>query len=319
MRGLVTSRGHRILLIDCEQSGSSGLDDLAHAAWLGTSQESDAKSSIEVLQQLRPDWLVIDHYGIDHRWERLVRDSARRVMVIDDLADRTHDCDLLLDQNFYCDVETRYRGLVPDDCALLLGPQYALLRPEFSRARARCQPRRDGVGCVFVFLSSFDPQNYTGMVIDAIADLGYPEVSFDVVVGREHPYLERLQERAKEVGRCRFHSPAAAIAELMCRADLAIGAGGSTTLERCFLGLPTVAIDVARNQRAMLVDLASAGCVDYIGTGETIEPDDLRNATVNLMNDRVRRTRMSHLGWELVADGTATVVDCMEARLNVQA
>ncbi|RME63691.1 MAG: UDP-2,4-diacetamido-2,4,6-trideoxy-beta-L-altropyranose hydrolase, partial [Alphaproteobacteria bacterium] len=103
-------------------------DDLAHSHWLGATQADDAKASIAALAGHRIDWLVVDHYGLDARWESALRRHAHRILAIDDLADRSHDCDLLLDQNFFLDAASRYDGLLPDHCRPLLGPRYAVLR-----------------------------------------------------------------------------------------------------------------------------------------------------------------------------------------------
>ena len=112
-----------------------------YAAWLGCTQEQDAADCLQAIAQagLRStSWLVVDHYGLDATWETrllagLAGDAAPRLLVIDDLADRPHQADLLLDQNvFGPDTEARYTVLVPAHCRQLLGPHYALLGPEYA-------------------------------------------------------------------------------------------------------------------------------------------------------------------------------------------
>jgi UDP-2,4-diacetamido-2,4,6-trideoxy-beta-L-altropyranose hydrolase len=97
--------------------------DLAHSHWLGASQAQDAKATIQALSDNSWDWLIVDHYALDVRWESTLRKSTKQIMVIDDLADRQHNCDVLLDQNLYRDMQTRYSDKVPAHCRLLLGPR----------------------------------------------------------------------------------------------------------------------------------------------------------------------------------------------------
>lgn len=104
----------------------------------------------------RADWLVIDHYGLDLRWERLVRPFVGSIFVIDDLADRRHDCDLLLDQNYYRGAESRYAALVPASCHQLIGPGYVILRPEFERLKATRERDRTTVRRILVNFGGVD-------------------------------------------------------------------------------------------------------------------------------------------------------------------
>ena len=124
-----------------DNAKASPIDDLAHSAWLGTSQAQDAQDSIQALADKAWDWLIVDHYALDMRWENALRKAAKQIMIIDDIADRQHDCDVLLDQNFYADMQSRYSGKVPAHCQLLLGPRYALLREEFRHLREQIKPR----------------------------------------------------------------------------------------------------------------------------------------------------------------------------------
>ena len=128
------------------------IDELTHSNWLGTSQNQDAQATIQALADCSCDFLVVDHYALDKRWESAVRLSCKKLMVIDDLADRQHDCDVLLDQNFYADMQTRYIDKVPEHCQLLLGPRYALLREEFRTSREKVKVRVGDVKKYWYFL-----------------------------------------------------------------------------------------------------------------------------------------------------------------------
>ncbi|MFA5824699.1 MAG: UDP-2,4-diacetamido-2,4,6-trideoxy-beta-L-altropyranose hydrolase [Gallionellaceae bacterium] len=231
---------------------------LAHSHWLGISQIQDAQATIRALEGRLWDWLVVDHYALDADWESALRGMAKKIMVIDDIADREHDCDVLLDQNFYADMQTRYTGKVPLHCELLLGPCYALLRDEFRKLREQVKPRTRVVNRILVFFGGVDADNYTGKAIEALSEIDIRGVDVDVVIGARHPCLEEIKAVCVQQGFiCYVQTDR--MAELMAAADLAIGAGGTATWERCCLGLPTLVFCTADNQQKQLADAAREG------------------------------------------------------------
>lgn len=249
------------------QSGSSSAadDGLTHSHWLGTSQALDAQATIQALSGESWDWLVVDHYALDMRWESALRRNVKRMMVIDDIADRQHDCDVLLDQNFYVDMQTRYNEKVPEHCQLLLGPRYALLREEFRTLRGKIRTRTGKVQKILVFFGGVDTNNYTGRALEVLAGLPVKELHIDVVIGAQHPHRVAIEKECKTQGYV-CHVQTTRMAELMAAADLAVGAGGSATWERCCMGLPTLAICTADNQQKQISDAACEGLLYAPGT-----------------------------------------------------
>jgi UDP-2,4-diacetamido-2,4,6-trideoxy-beta-L-altropyranose hydrolase len=232
-----------------------------HARWLAVPLLDDAAECAPLVARLRPDWLIVDHYAIDRRWEEFLRPHVGRIMLIDDLADRPHDCDLLLDQNLYPDMESRYQPLLPPRCRTLLGPRYALLRPEFAAARAFLRPRDGEVKRVLLFFGGVDLANETQKALHALLQLPGRAVEVDVVVGANNPNREAIRELCLGVQRVHYHCQVDNMAQLLSRADLAIGACGAATLERCCLGVPTLALAVALNQEPLCDYLAELGLI----------------------------------------------------------
>ncbi|OIR19130.1 UDP-2,4-diacetamido-2,4,6-trideoxy-beta-L-altropyranose hydrolase [mine drainage metagenome] len=257
LRSKLVDNGHGFVLLE-NAHDNVAVDELAHAHWLGVSQTQDAADSIQALSDRHWDWIVVDHYALDSRWESRLRKSADKILAIDDIADRKHDCDVLLDQNLYADMETRYGGKVPAQCQQLLGPRFALLRDEFRKLHKQVKSRSGAVKRVMVFFGGMDADNYTGHAIEALAQLEIPGVHVDVVIGAQHPSRQQIE---KECAQCGFdcHVQSDRMAELMAAADLAIGAGGAATWERCCLGLPTLALCTADNQQKQLIDAAQQG------------------------------------------------------------
>lgn len=238
-----------------------------HAAWLGCSQDEDARGSAEYLRGRGiVDWLIVDHYALDANWETRMRAHARCILAIDDLADRQHDCDAVLDQNLYADYEARYQTRVPSGCVPLLGPRYALLAPGFARQRATVAERRFVAPYrILAFFGGVDATNETGKFLSAWAELARTDLSADVVIGARHPHADALLASAAPLANVRMHRHVADMADMMAQSDYAFGASGVTNWERFCTGLNSTLTSVAYNQLALANDLTDLDLVDYLG------------------------------------------------------
>lgn len=241
----------------------SGAPEPAHAAWLGSSQEQDAAACAHTLADVQPDWLIVDHYALDARWELAIKPHCRQLMVIDDLADRPHACELLLDQTFGRNAAA-YRPWAPARCQLLCGSQYALLRPAFAALRPyslqrRAQPQ---LRHLLITMGGVDKDNATGHMLEALRACPLPaDCHITVVMGATAPWLTEVNTLAQDMPwPTRVVVGVNDMAQLMADSDLAIGAAGATSWERCCLGLPTAMVVLADNQReaASLLEQAQA-------------------------------------------------------------
>lgn len=258
---------------------------LAHADWLGASWQLDAEQTIQALDAENVDWLVVDHYALDKHWEEVLRTHAIKIMVIDDLADRPHDCDLLLDQNLVANFETRYQHLLSEQSATLLGPQYALLQPEYAELHPRTPPRTGPVKRIFVFFGGADHHNLNGRVISAFVKLKRDDIKLDVVVSSYSPYVAEIQSQAEPYANITVHGTRATLASLMLQADLAIGASGATSWERGCLGLPSLVITLAENQKPIAAELHQRGIVRWLGHYDAVTDDRLLDALQTAIDD----------------------------------
>ena len=233
----------------------------AHAIWLGCSWQVDVEHCQAVLNE-PVDWIIIDHYALDYRWENAMRDKCYKMMCIDDLADRVHECDLLLDQNLGR-TEDDYLELVSSGAKLLLGPQYALLRHEFAdfreaSLRGRMQPQ---LRHLLISMGGVDNDNVTAVILNTIDESRLSDLErITVILGPHAPWLDKVRELASEMSASvTLLSSVNNMAQLMAQCDLAIGAGGTTTWERCSLGIPTVLISLAENQRYISREVGKVG------------------------------------------------------------
>ncbi len=224
------------------------------------------------------DWLIVDHYGRDAAFERACRSWARRILAIDDLADRPHDCDLLLDQTSSARAAA-YDGLLPAGCRVLAGPSYALLRPQFAKARSRRGPERaSGSVRVFVSFGGVDAENLSGRTLDGLAATGL-ELSVDIVIGASAPHRAALERRVRELPfEARLHVNVADMAALMGIADFAVGAAGGTAWERCALGLPSIVVIAADNQRQVAAALHALGVAQVLGDASQAQAPHIAEA-----------------------------------------
>lgn len=292
--------------------GTAG-DGGPYASWLPTTWQGDAEQTSRAMDKLGPvDWLIVDHYALDARWESACRRDGLRILAIDDLADRTHDCDILLDQNLVGQMNTRYRGRVSATCVQFLGPQYALLRPDFLAQRRLLAGRNGEIHRILVCYGGSDPTNETAKAVKALTSLATPSIAVDVVVGMSNPHVESIARLCTGLPRAVVHRGANNIAELMRRADLSIGAGGVMSWERCCLGLPAVVVDIATNQVGALTALADGEAALYLGKAASVTAEALASAIRGLLDDSDRVRALGEAAFALVdGEGRSRVAASM--------
>lgn len=273
---LIASKGHGVTLLSLP--GGDALDARdshrdTHELWLGVPWQEDARQTLEVIAPLMPDWLVVDHYALDANWECTFARAVGNIMVIDDLAKNRHECTLLLDQNLGRK-ESDYNGLLPAGCQRLIGPSYALLRPEFAELREQSLRRRQQpeLKRLLISLGGVDRTNVTGQVLAALAESTLPRsTELDIIMGVTAPYLDEVRQQAD---RLPFKTTVSVgvndMAERMCLADLSIGAVGTTSWERCCLGLPAILMILADNQKHSAQALSTHGVAVIIQKVEEI-------------------------------------------------
>ncbi|MEW6049508.1 MAG: UDP-2,4-diacetamido-2,4,6-trideoxy-beta-L-altropyranose hydrolase [Candidatus Zixiibacteriota bacterium] len=318
---LIAQRGYSVHRLPDTTLGHAHEANRLAGRWLGASIADDLHDTSRLLGRSSAgcDWLIVDHYWLDASWEEPMRKMTGNIMVIDDLADRIHCCDLLLDTGYFANASERYGHLVPFDCTTLLGPRYLLLRPEFLAAR-NLQATRDGrIRRIFVFFGGVDRTNETAKTLRALGSLKHHDLEIDVVVGQANPCMNELEYLATNQVNCRLHDNVQDMASLMLRADLAIGAGGTTTWERLYLGLPTLTIMVAGNQILQTESLERERCLENLGWYADVTPESIARKINQLVLDPEYLIAMSTRGLQLTSrtKGPDAVVARMEERSRV--
>jgi UDP-2,4-diacetamido-2,4,6-trideoxy-beta-L-altropyranose hydrolase len=228
------------------------------------SETDDARATCERLAGLAVDWLIVDHYGLGIEWEQAVGVCARNLLVIDDIG-RDHECTLLLDQNWPNPMHDHYRRTLAES-SLLLGPQYALLRAEFAASRATALQRRTGaLDRILVSMGGSDPTNATAKALAGLEAAWQDSWHVDAVIGAGNPHRESIETICSRLPAATLHIQASNMAQLMTAADCAIGAGGSTTWERCCLGLPSLVSILSNDQIPIATAVARDGAQSLVG------------------------------------------------------
>jgi UDP-2,4-diacetamido-2,4,6-trideoxy-beta-L-altropyranose hydrolase len=254
--------------------------------------------------------VVIDNYSADARSEQPLVDAGFTLAVIDDLADRQHVCELLVDPG-YGRAETDYRRLVPPGAEVLLGPDYALLRPEFAQARSAALNRRKGAfgHRALVSLGLTDVGGITARVARLLSGL----VPMDVALGAGAPSLEAV----RALPGVTLHVDADNMAKLMAQADIAVGAGGSSTWERACLGLPSISLILADNQARMARRMDEDGVIIALDPRDEGFDQRLVTAVERLFSDVERRCQLTHRAAHLCDGlGAGRVAEALLAKLG---
>lgn len=293
---VLTTLGYKVELILPKVSDIK----IADRNFSDLSQENDAALTLKVLKGLVVDLLIVDHYELDYEWESCVRCHVTRLMIIDDLANRRHCCDVLLDSNFHAHHYDRYSNLIEPKTLFLGGPSYAILRQEFKQARPHVKIRNGRVDRLLIFFGASDSHDYTSKAIEAVREL-CPGTNVDVVVGSMNTHLNKIKNLCMSYS-YDLHVDIDYMSSLMAKADCSIGAGGIALWERCSLGLPTFVIPTASNQYDQVNSVAAYGAVyslkDYQSRTE-IFAEDIQSF---LLNESLRAS---------ISERSFQLVDCM--------
>jgi UDP-2,4-diacetamido-2,4,6-trideoxy-beta-L-altropyranose hydrolase len=273
-----------------------GVDDGSNS--LGVNQADDARQTKNALRGRHCDWLIVDHYALDFNWEREFRETVSAIMIIDDLADRRHDCEFLLDQNYFLEAGARYKGLVSVNTQCLLGPKFALIQPQFAEARNAQAPTQSER--LFVSMGANDPFRITVKAVAALRKFSAALLSADIVAGTDAAARAEVQSSLNGLKGVTVHGFIGDIASIMARCTLAIGAGGGTTWERCVMGLPSIVIITADNQRKMATDLAQSGVIVLLGDAVDVSEKVLTDTIAALISNPGRRSKMRSDSMDLV-------------------
>lgn len=256
--------------------------------WTTVNWKEDASETLNKIESLQIDLIVVDHYAIDEKWEKVIYKHVKKIIVIDDLANRVHACDILLDQNYYIDMNERYKALVPSKTTTCLGPNYSLLRDEFFKTYSK-----NKTNTIFVFFGAADLTNETLKTINALKEI-QPVFQFNMIVvtGKINPHKEIIEKKCAKLDYCEYFCQVNNMAELMAKCTLSITAGGTITWEKAMVDLPGIVISVADNQVELSTALALKNCIKYLGDGASVDEGVVKEAVIDLLGNPLKMEQL---------------------------
>ena len=265
--------------------------------WLGCSQKEDSKEFIKAINNYglnNIDWIIADNYDIDIEWEtivskklRLLNNSSRtRFLIIDDLANRKHNADIIVDHNLITKKKIEnYKKLLSENCIKLIGPDYALLGEEYKILRESISPRKN-VNRILVYFGATDPDQMTYKTFLALQNLNYEKIKIDIVLSKKDEHFNDIKVISDKEKNLYLYEKVNSMASLIARADLAFGAGGISALERGCLGLPSIVIVTANNQYEGALELYNQGNIIYLGKSYLLEVLDIQKTVEMFIKGR---------------------------------
>ena len=272
--------------------------------WIGASWKEDANQTIDVLKSEEVDLLIIDHYGIDQKWEKKIRPYIKKIMVIDDLANRKHYCDLLLDQNLGSS-KKRYKNLIPKYSKQLHGPLYALINSNYSLKRTKLKKRSAKIKRVLIYFGNGEETfKLLKTTLIAFSSQDLLKMKLDIVFNGKFNDLKKLRRLTTKRVKTQIYTNLPNLSSLMSKADLAIGAAGSTSWERCCMGLPTIGVISAENQKFVAKSLNLNG-VAIVLHPSLFSVSKISKTVMSLYNDESYYLRISKKAFS-ICDGNGS-------------
>jgi UDP-2,4-diacetamido-2,4,6-trideoxy-beta-L-altropyranose hydrolase len=310
LNALVQARGYDVISLPALSLMTSD-DAQPYAKWLGATWQDDVEQTLVAIRvYTRPHWVVVDHYALDEKWENAIKGDCERILVIDDLASRPHSADIVIDQTFGRKPED-YRALVPQNCEIRCGIEHVLLRPEFDEWRPASLARRTSgtLKKILVSLGGVDKDDISRQILLALDQCGLPtDIEVCVVLGQSSPWIAEMRQLIKTLHyKVELKVAVNNMAELLAGCDLAIGAAGTSAWERCSLGVPTIMLVLADNQREIAARLSATGAAQLVMLGPDLQRE-LIAAIQGVITTPSALQRMSALAAALVPCSGATLL-----------
>jgi len=273
----------------------------------------DAEQLIAIAGEQTAAWVVVDGYQFDAKYQQTLKQAGVKVLVLDDYGHASHYwADLVLNQNLGA-AAAAYQAR-ERETRLLLGPEFCLLRHEFTSWRDWKRTIATVGRKILVTIGGSDPNNVTSVVLEALTQFSDAEAI--IVVGGSNPHLEELRAGAKACGdRVKLLENVSDMPQLMAWADLAISGAGSTCWEECRLQLPMAIIDIAENQTGIAKALAAEGAAVHLGGGSNVNAKDIALHVKRLLaSEQERRSLSESCGALVDGRGCERVLEAMSRR-----
>ena len=298
INNLIVKHGYVVLVLPFPELSNSCSEQLnENEANVTVSQLTDVKETLNALGNINVDWFIVDHYSLDSIWHKEIYSCSKKIMVIDELANRYHECDILLDQTYGRSI-TDYDDLTNHNCIKLIGSSYSLLRKQYYQFRLQAEEKRNNfhtIKKILISMGGVDAENISAIVLDGLEAIQWEEnIEVDIILGENSPYIEIMKRKVESSKlNTKILSDVENMAELMLEADLAIGAGGTTSWERCCMGLPSLMVIYADNQLSIVENISAAGAGINIGRSNMLTALKVSQYIENILESETMMNAMS--------------------------
>ena len=257
--------------------------------WLGISQLLDAKQTIQTLENLNIDWIIVDHYGISKQWHKEVKKNIKKIIVIDDLASKQYACDAIINQNYNLDYKKLYKNRLHSNTQKFLGPRYSLIDPEYIKYQRKNNKKNREISNVFIYFGGEDNYKLTIKTIKALKDERLSYLKLHIVLPQKIDkklmnYYLNLPLKNKNIF---IYHQQRTLALIISKCDIAIGAGGSTLWERIYFLVPSFIISTAANQVMACKSLAKKNLINYLGDARHVDDNKISSTIFNTINNKI--------------------------------
>jgi UDP-2,4-diacetamido-2,4,6-trideoxy-beta-L-altropyranose hydrolase len=273
---LISDKGFKVMMMS---------DDIENDN-LKVNWRKDAMHTGQILENTEVRTLVVDHYNLDKKWEDYQRKFCKRIMVIDDLDNREHSADILLDQNLFPDMEKRYTNNLNSNCKKFIGLEYAFLDPEFVSQRKVLKKHKGVIETIFIYFGNTGSSNILRRVLNIFINNSLIDFDLNIIFSGDPSERDRIVRLVGKYSFMKLLDPQPNLAKLISSSDLSIGAGGSTTWERIYLGLPSIVITVADNQIECSEYLNSLGLIWLIGHQDEVSDKQIVKSIKEVIFER---------------------------------
>ncbi len=272
---LVSDNDFNLIMLPAAERNSNLL---GYTAWFTVSQEQDSYETIDAIGSIsserQVDYVIVDSYAINEKWEKKLRPFTKKIFVIDDLANRKHECDFLLDQTYGIENSSKYDGLVPLSCVQFLGTPYSLLKPEYRKLRQEIDLLRQEIKNILVFFGGSDDTGETVKFLEALKQKQYEQYHFIIIIGGGNPQKKKIKAYCDEMDNVEFHCQVDNMEYYISISDIAFASAGVNTWERCVLGLPSVITVTADNQLEVAAKMREKNAAVILGGFDSVNSED---------------------------------------------
>lgn len=305
-----TLKNQKINLLLNKTKGKKTFEDF-YLNWLGVTEQIDAKDTIKNIKVLKNVILVVDSYSLSKTWLDILKPFVIKTIVIDDLANRKLNCDALIDHNYFKNYEHRYQNLVNSNCKTLLGPKFSLISDDLIKFKKK-ELYFSKLESILIYFGSSDNYNLTLFTLETLLESRYKKLIFKVILRKDHENFIKIQNLSNQFKNIELFSFTNNIGYFFKKCDLAIGAGGTTTWERILIGIPSLIITVAENQKEFVEDLDEDKIIYHLGNFLTLKNDDIINKIDFIVGNKVEVIKNLKRGQNLLdGKGLSRVKRCI--------